>query len=1024
MPRRALVIGVENYGSPPGALPSAPRDARKVAEALKRFGRFETVLLRNPRTNPLRDAVFEFVKGLGERDIGLLYFAGHGDIVLGDAHILGRDGTASGLRLDHVYSDVKTGAHLLVVLDCCHAGAALSKDNTEPARDKNVLVLGACRAHETIPEVEAGGHLTEQLVRALAGPHEHVLDAFSAVSRLATAASLNGQVAWVGGLGGGWLGDFTELLNPDGVGEPTGSAAVDEDAVLALYLESVKGETAHLASWFGKAVAHAAELGRVYVDIAVEEDGELAERRYGHPGPRSLPELVADGGAWMLFGHPGAGKTTLLRHFAHTLASNPNRPWIPVYLPLKTLADAPGDWLKTLVEDPRAKVDPRLCGLAQVLERRAQRGDVVFLLDALDEVPTREAREQLALTTLPQLVARFEGQARIVLTSRWVGVAPVGGDFRNAHLLPLEPDAQAALLGKWLVGRPGAIDRAVQLIKRDDTLSKLAGNPLHLSMLAVHFLGTPPDDEPAINLSTFFKETLDKLIHHSHKHPEPSPIQDVGAARVALREIAWQLTDQRRDTAALAELQRWLGRRGRVWPEVEDYGGHKSLLRDLSQDGIGLLVRPEDPTESWAFCHRSFREALTAEVLAEAYRDVSRREEFLGTVKTHAERDAGFWAEPYALMTGLVDEPDAAVRTLLKVSPDLGLRAMVTAPKLSADTLLEAVGVADDLEKRRTAILSIPDKLNDSERLVVLVPRLHEALKGQRALLEANDLWVLTELCEAIAGPDPDPHHPAMQALRQLYEARPPATDALVPWSEVIPAGQFWQGSPDGVRASDEHPRRQVTLTCSYRLGATSVTNRQWQVFDPEHGPRKWTGVPDDELAAPPVVGVSWYAAQAFCRWLSLSWGQAVRLPTEAEWERACRGPNGEDEANHDRWWFGDSEAQLAEHAWYNKNSRHGTNPVGTTPGGPGPWGLHDMHGNVSEWCSDWFSSDYYARAKAGGDDVDPKGPSGGDGRVVRGGSSWSAAYKCRSAYRNHRHPAVRDLNRGFRVLLPAAPGR
>ena len=913
MHRRALVIGVGNYGSPLGGLPSAPRDAQKVAEALKRYGRFETALLENPRADPLRDAVFEFVKGLAERDLGLLYFAGHGNIVLGDAHILGRDATVSGLRLDHVYNDVKTGAHLLVVLDCCHAGAALSKDNTEPARNKNVLVLGACRAHETIPEVEAGGHLTEQLFRALAGSPNHVLDAFSAVSRAATAASLNGQVAWVGGLSG-WPGDFTELLNPNGLGEPASPPEVDEDLVLDLYLASVQAKTRHVISWFGPSVARSTELGRVYVDLAVEEDYGRDER-HALRGPLSLERLVAHGGAWMIFGHPGAGKTTLLRHFAHELARDPERSRIPVYLPLKGLAAGKRPLLE-LVEDGLVLADSRLKGLASLLERLAREGRVVFLLDGLDEVSPAELRETLTESTLPALVAAFDGKAPIVLTSRWIGVEPVGGAFRNARLLPMDRDQRRRLLERWLDGCDGDLDGAIQLIERDDALRKMAGNPLHLSLLAVHIKSTRRGEALAVNLSTFFKETIDKLLHNSHKHPEPSPIQDVGAARAALREIAWQLTDKRQDTATLAELQRWLGRRGRVWAEVEDYDGREPLLRDLSQDGIGLLVRPEDPTDGWAFCHRSFREALTAEVLAEAYRDVAQREEFLGTVNTHAELDAGFWAEPYALMTGLVDEPDAAVRTLLEVSPGLGLRAMVTAPKLSAETLLEAVGVADDLEERRAAILSIPDKLDDSERLVVLVARLHEALKGQRTLLEPNDLWFLTELCEAIAGPAPDPNHPAMQALRQLYQGRPPAPGGLVPWSDVIPAGRFWQGSPEGVGDSHERPRRQVTLTRSFQLGATSVTNRQWRIFEPEHEPHKWEGVPDGELADHPVVNVSWYAAQAFCRWLSLGRGLEVRLPTEAEWERACRGPNGDNEANHDRWRFADDEAWLAKRAW------------------------------------------------------------------------------------------------------------
>ena len=124
------------------------------------------------------------------------------------------------------------------------------------------------------------------------------------------------------------------------------------------------------------------------------------------------------------------------------------------------------------------------------------------------------------------------------------------------------------------------------------------------------------------------------------------------------------------------------------------------------------------------------------------------------------------------------------------------------------------------------------------------------------------------------------------------------------------------------------------------------------------------------------------------------------RLPSEAEWEYACRaGTSGE--------YAGNLEAM----GWYDKNGGNKTHPVGEkTPNG---WGLYDMHGNVYEWCGDWYGDDYYQKSPS----VDPRGSSGGSYRVIRGGSWDDDAVFCRSAYRNGRDPGGRSRYLGFRLL-------
>ena len=125
-------------------------------------------------------------------------------------------------------------------------------------------------------------------------------------------------------------------------------------------------------------------------------------------------------------------------------------------------------------------------------------------------------------------------------------------------------------------------------------------------------------------------------------------------------------------------------------------------------------------------------------------------------------------------------------------------------------------------------------------------------------------------------------------------------------------------------------------------------------------------------------------------------------MPTEAQWEYACRAES------KTRYSFGDDEALLGEFAWFEKNSDGQTQPVGTKQ--PNDWGLHDMHGNVWEWCQDWFGM------YSSGPDSDPTGPESGSGRVLRGGSWDSRPRDCRSAIRYHYLPGGRYSGIGFRA--------
>jgi formylglycine-generating enzyme required for sulfatase activity len=213
-----------------------------------------------------------------------------------------------------------------------------------------------------------------------------------------------------------------------------------------------------------------------------------------------------------------------------------------------------------------------------------------------------------------------------------------------------------------------------------------------------------------------------------------------------------------------------------------------------------------------------------------------------------------------------------------------------------------------------------------------------------------------------------------------------------------IPAGTFTMGDANGF---DNETPHQVTLTQSFHLGQYEVTQEQY-VKVMGMNPSLFRGGQN------PVERVDWNDAVEFCRKLSAlpaekKAGYVYRLPTEAEWEYACRA------GTKTTYSFGDSESELSDYAWYDGGSEDTTHPVGGKK--PNGWGLYDMHGNVFEWCQDW-SGKYPS-----GSTTDPTGAASGSDRVLRGGSWGNSSVFCLSAIRDCLPPGLRRDILGFRVL-------
>jgi formylglycine-generating enzyme required for sulfatase activity len=228
----------------------------------------------------------------------------------------------------------------------------------------------------------------------------------------------------------------------------------------------------------------------------------------------------------------------------------------------------------------------------------------------------------------------------------------------------------------------------------------------------------------------------------------------------------------------------------------------------------------------------------------------------------------------------------------------------------------------------------------------------------------------------------------------------------------LVPSGIFQQGSVARDASPHEQPVSATTIGCFY-IGRFPITNAQYEKFDSSHS-RKRTPTADDSH---PVVYVNSVQATAFCNWLSTKEGRKYRLPTEAEWEYAARGPENRIypwgdrlDAGH----FANFADRRTSFAWRDPNIDDGfaeTAPVGSYPRGASPFGVEDMSGNVYEWCLDFF--DFYK----GGARTNPRGPSAGQKRVYRGGSWKSRASSLRTTARGFNTPDYASNDLGFRVV-------
>lgn len=731
---------------------------------------------------------------------------------------------------------------------------------------------------------------------------------------------------------------------------------------------------------------------------------------------------------WLVKADPGAGKTTLMRQLAYDLSAE-DATTAPVFVSLSEWEEHDGTIVEAALRQSRGRDTVDVAGDRLVIEALARLGKVpggVWLfLDGFDEVQKHDAmRDRI------QKLARDPAWAGavIVVTSR-AGAVERGrawDGFTAASLRYLTDAQQAQLIGRLLGGKANQILAFHRDMGERPGVAMLLRNPFLLTLaVGLHARAGERDEVVPVDRVALLVRALDDCLDRGwavREGEERSRRWSARGARHVLRALSLELhrkggeswsrevvADVLNDLGGhYRKVRAVYGRDGMIWRSdtefLDDVQHYAGVLGPL--DGEGL---------PWRYLHRSLHEMLAAEALADEM-SAAERGKVIGellsakTKETKAANDGpGRSGEVIALLAArLLDanrdgqhhdldpaEPVRHLERLVKAAPDAAVRVLASVERLDAwEHLLLLLSVPAPEGQPWRQVGWDNDQL---DAVLDAIARGHgadslwAALTPGMSIFHLGVLWYALERVETWGADSPRWSPARREAAAQRFFSACGLSDRKRPEISAVsvPGGTFWMGSPPGLGRDEERPRHRVTVA-SFVLGRLPVTVGQYRALDET----------TEGAEAHPVTNVDWFSARLFAAWVG------GRLPTEAEWEHACRA--GSDTA----WPFGDDVKALGNYAWFDDDRTH---PVGEKR--PNALGLQDMLGSVWEWCEDRFGS--YSAAP----EDNPSGPPRGFARVLRGGSSWWGAAGCRSAFRFKYLPDDLDRTFGFRVVLgPRAP--
>ncbi|MCP3920024.1 MAG: SUMF1/EgtB/PvdO family nonheme iron enzyme [bacterium] len=790
------------------------------------------------------------------------------------------------------------------------------------------------------------------------------------------------------------FGDVDDLLRLVEEVDRAQGAAEDEVDPLTVYLDYVAGHHRHLPSLFS---GDGKDLPDVHVELALGS-GKLADERHellhAQRTLHGLLRLTANDHArvtrrWVVQGDPGAGKSTACRYLCHaladrssTLAENwPGELPVPVFGLLADLAAENAPHPFSLAErEVRQRIGERQAeGVSDALHALANEPGAVWLfLDGLDELPQeRRARVRENLLAWSEKLEHCV----IVVASRTAGFTAIPG-FLEARIQPLDTRRQKELIENWLGDDSEPAWRA--LVDRP-TLRSLCTNPMLLSLVAYSQSALGTGAQLPTTRHGLYERAIEVLLKRGHGQ-EPKSVESDYACRKVLPYLALELMKEGGESWGRPELLQAIEGLADRYPDLHLFRTlepwDKAIDRFLDDVGqnSGLIGAHEGEAQPWRWMHRSIGEYLAADGLnrlgPKAYKELA---EQLG--------DAARWGEVFGYLCAFAktaDERLERLKGLAEVSSEIALRALPEVEGLEPSAAFAFLrGLSgwdgDDLlglargwrsEGRSTAEIDALfwDWLTPDRELTEVAYVVY-ALDGIEG--------VTTERVRGVIADREGTHEPP----ELEWKTCPPSAEFSL---------EFRMGSEEDEegRYDDEGPAHPVTVA-PFQLAETSVTEEQYGRFDPTQK----AGEPHH-----PVVEVNWWEAWLFCRWLG------GRLPTEAEWEYACRA------GTTTRYWSGDGESDLEQVGWFDGNAEGRRHPVKEKPSNA--FGLYDVHGNVWEWVEDRWSEGYSESMAA-----HPAAyvPTRGSYRVFRGGGFAVVAQRARSAFRRYAPPGFRSAGLGFR---------
>lgn len=721
-------------------------------------------------------------------------------------------------------------------------------------------------------------------------------------------------------------------------------------------------------------------MERGYIPLSLKSRDENLDKGLG-------ANILTDGKdrVSVVLGFPGTGKTTLL-HYLAFCESSKKEGLFPIYVRLARFGIT-GDNLESYLQKEISQYVGRV-EVEEIVKSDVFCGEkCLVLLDGLDEI-----RQEDYISVLKAIHSFADGHrhCRIVITSRPAGFkADDWADYPIYEIEPLTEENIGEYIRSWFDSQQKMGNQLIEKLKQRERLFELAKTPFLLAMICLiyendgdiekrrsslyrqctEYLNGLRDWDPLRKRRIDFDENLSQYL-----------LKETMLKTIALHFFQLQKNEFSRDEFEFVAQ--------RALPPDQQMRFGEILQQIYKRSGV-----LQQAGNSIHFVHRTIFEYYVACAMLELEQSI------LLDWATNPK-----YEEPFRLYAGLLQDntkKESLLNGLWQRNPALALLCVTEKEDSPEQKIAELLQAVDKRERVRM--------IQDLESSLAYLPKdsgLRMALETMQILFKHEKncevLWWGAQFLEKIDPADSkrilwEKFDKEAEKRRQKFMNDPRYKLEFV----ELAGGEFLMGT-DASKFRREKPAHKVRVS-PFCIGKFPVTNLLFQEFIRAIGDFQ-----DDALLSGkethPAGGVEWYQAAVFCRWLG------CRLPTEAEWEFACRaGTNTE-------YFFGDDPKDLDKYAWYLDNANEETHPVGEK--NPNPWGLFDIIGNVVEWCADWYDRNFYEVCKQQGVVVNPIATKG-ERRIVRGGGFYDYPIGLRSSARYAVYPDIEaDHDIGFRLVI------